>query len=946
MEIDHPMQIESKNDNLLHNLNNKKKLLLDSNNNNNNDDSDIINDNNEFNNLSNEMDRLRHELRDSKRKVYEREQQLLKLHREVHKLRSVLDHSDAMNVTLKMTSSQQQQQPFDSFFVNNLNAYDHHMNYIDNYNRLDVTQPEKKKGVSGESLNSTGNNGIDDGGNDGVKNRSQKIINFFWKDFDCRRIIQEALMDNSFLKNYLNNEQIDLIVNSMYVKEFAKSRYICRRGTYGSHLYVISYGKCEVIDARDRPVNQMGPGKAFGELALLYNCTRTASVRALTRVRTWVLDRKVFQMIMMKTSLDRTNSIKQFLKKVPLLQNLNDEKITKITDAVEVDYYPRGEYICRQGCFGDSFYIISKGSVRVTKVRSINNPNNHQYYQQYSMFVDNNHINGNNMNDDNDIEMAIKEDTIRTLNEGDYFGEQALLLLEGARETLLTTPSNNNNNHNNIDLTAKTALIKTELSDNIGAIRTANVISEDCECLVLDQTNFFNLLGELQEIKYKSYTDSINGNRKHSNTPDMMMNELEKYHHYHYSKSSTLSSTTRTIVNENDLTPFELFIKNLKLTDLETITQLGMGGFGAVNLVRCYHDHDKVFAMKKCSKEFIRASRQQQHIVNEKLVMQCVAGHNQFIIKLYRTFQDDFNVYFLMETALGGELWTVLRQRGPFNEQSVRFYTACVVEALQYLHSKNIIYRDLKPENCLLDSDGYLKLTDFGFSKHLPAGKKTWTFCGTPEYVAPEIILNRGHDKSVDIWALGILIYELLTGLPPFISSDPLQTYHIILRGFDSIGFDENIFSKHCVNLIRSLCRENPNERLIIRGRNGYNDIKRHKWFTGFNWNNLLQRKMIAPIVPKLTSNTDTRHFECFNTDDVIDKVIGDNNNNDQKPKEKFIKNKHSGSTSSSWFKSLSNCSGSGRNSLSNKKTITTPEQQQQQRTDHKNNSGGGVFKF
>lgn len=114
------------------------------------------------------------------------------------------------------------------------------------------------------------------------------------------------------------------------------------------------------------------------------------------------------------------------------------------------------------------------------------------------MFVDNNHINGNNMNDDNDIEMAIKEDTIRTLNEGDYFGEQALLLLEGARETLLTTPSNNNNN---IDLTAKTALIKTELSDNIGAIRTANVISEDCECLVLDQTNFFNLLGELQEIK-------------------------------------------------------------------------------------------------------------------------------------------------------------------------------------------------------------------------------------------------------------------------------------------------------------------------------------------------------------------------------------------------------------------------------------------------------------
>ncbi|OTF71249.1 hypothetical protein BLA29_011366, partial [Euroglyphus maynei] len=169
--------------------------------------------------------------------------------------------------------------------------------------------------------------------------------------------------------------------------------------------------------------------------------------------------------------------------------------------------------------------------------------------------------------------------------------------------------------------------------------------------------------------------------------------------------------------DKQQLTTFELFIRNLKLSDLEMITQLGMGGFGTVHLVRCHNDHDKVFAMKKCSKDFIRKSHQQQHIVNEKLVMNYIAGKNQFIIELYRTFQDDFNVYFLLETALGGELWTVLRQRGPFNEQSVRFYAACVIEALQYLHSKNIIYRDLKPENCLLDSDGYLKLTDFGFSK-------------------------------------------------------------------------------------------------------------------------------------------------------------------------------------------------------------------------------------
>lgn len=144
--------------------------------------------------------------------------------------------------------------------------------------------------------------------------------------------------------------------------------------------------------------------------------------------------------------------------------------------------------------------------------------------------------------------------------------------------------------------------------------------------------------------------------------------------------------------------------------------------------------------------------------------------------------------------------------RGSFEDSTTRFYTACVVEAFAYLHSKGIIYRDLKPENLILDHRGYAKLVDFGFAKKIGFGKKTWTFCGTPEYVAPEIILNKGHDISADYWSLGILMYELLTGSPPFSGPDPMKTYNIILRGIDMIEFPKKI-AKNAANLIKKLCR-------------------------------------------------------------------------------------------------------------------------------------------
>ncbi|XP_051883491.1 cGMP-dependent protein kinase 1 isoform X1 [Pristis pectinata] len=565
-----------------------------------------------------------------------------------------------------------------------------------------------------------------------------------------KELIKEAILDNDFMKN-LELSQIQEIVDCMYPVEYGKDSCIIKEGDVGSLVYVMEEGKVEVTKEGVK-LCTMGPGKVFGELAILYNCTRTATVKTLTNVKLWAIDRPCFQTIMMRTGLIKHAEYMEFLKSVPTFQNISEEILSKLADVLEETYYEDGEYIIRQGARGDTFFIISKGKVNVTREESSN---------EEAVFL-------------------------RTLGKGDWFGEKAL---QGED------------------------------------VRTANVIAaETVTCLVIDRDSFKHLIGGLEDVSNKAYEDA---------------EAKAKYE----AESA--------------------FFSNLKLCDFNIIDTLGVGGFGRVELVQLKSEESKTFAMKILKKRHIVDTRQQEHIRSEKQIMQ--EAHSDFIVRLYRTFKDSKYLYMLMEACLGGELWTILRDRGSFDDATTRFYTACVVEAFAYLHFKGIIYRDLKPENLILDHRGYAKLVDFGFAKKIGFGKKTWTFCGTPEYVAPEIILNKGHDISADYWSLGILMYELLTGSPPFSGPDPMKTYNIILRGIDMIEFPKKI-TKNAANLIKKLCRDNPSERLGNL-KNGVKDIQKHKWFEGFNWDGLRKGTLTPPIVPNVTSPTDTSNFDSFPED-------------------------------------------------------------------------------
>uniref|UniRef100_A0A3P9M5P0 cGMP-dependent protein kinase n=1 Tax=Oryzias latipes TaxID=8090 RepID=A0A3P9M5P0_ORYLA len=273
---------------------------------------------------------------------------------------------------------------------------------------------------------------------------------------------------------------------------------------------------------------------------------------------------------------------------------------------------------------------------------------------------------------------------------------------------------------------------------------------------------------------------------------------------------------------------------------------------------------DVTFALKAIKKKHVVENKQEEHIHSERRIL--AEARSPFIVRLYRTFKDSKYVYMLLEACLGGEVWSLLRDRGSFDDPTAKFCIGCVTEAFEYLHRKGVLYRDLKPENLLLDMEGYVKLVDFGFAKKIRSGQKTWTFCGTPEYVAPEIILNKGHNFSVDFWALGILVFELLTGSPPFSGSDQMTIYTFILKGIEKMDFPKKI-SKRPEDLIRKLCRRNPSERLGNL-KNGITDIKKHRWFTGFNWEGLKARTLASPLKRELKGPMDHSYFDSYPPDE------------------------------------------------------------------------------
>jgi len=708
----------------------------------------------------------------------------------------------------------------------------------------------------------------------------------------------QAILKNVRLFHSLNTRELTELQNGLVQDSFAAGKTLMRAGEIGREFYIIISGKCEVITPNGDKVAELVESDYCGEQGLLRQTVRNATVRAVLPTVTLKCDKATFDRVLKDTvrfakreavlgnyvepttesqpqgdtrktqrqrmwlmekiadnlmfsTLDeekRLGAVDQmYLQEVPhgkdlIVQGDTDARTFYVVESGEFEVYVDSELVAqipRGGCFGELALMYDRARAATCRAkedsvvwcvdrnafRAAITRMTKQQFQANIEFLRGVAI----LQPLLTRELALVDEAMMPCqyDGGDIIikqGDDPDKFYIVKRGIATWSKKNPDGSVERGDIPAggffgELALLNDQPRAATVAAKTA------LTCLELTRRHFQELLGPLEDIM-KRRADEM------------------------YNKKSKKSQPRR---RKADV---------CALTDLKTIGILGKGAFGIVSLV-VDPSTNKSYALKAIKKYQIVELGQQSHILNEKKVMELL--HNEFLVNLQQTYKDKYKVYFLLDVCLGGELFTILRKRRYFDEPASKFYAACVVEAFAYMHGQSIVYRDLKPENLVLDERGYLKVTDFGFAKVVE--DRTFTLCGTPDYLAPEIVTGQGHGKGVDWWTLGILIYEMLASFPPFFDDEPIETYKKIIKC--RIKFPR-YFSQEAKELIRGLLRSKPVKRLgVLKG--GADRIRQHTWFSDFSWEALVEGKARPPIIPKVRGPDDIRNFEQIDEEDDKD---------------------------------------------------------------------------
>lgn len=710
---------------------------------------------------------------------------------------------------------------------------------------------------------------------------------------DERIQILEALA-HIFLFSKLNAEEKQMLVDAMEREKFPAGTDIVKQGDQGDMFYIIKSGRANVlVDGKE--VNQLDKGDHFGELALLYATPRNATIRAAFPTQCFSLPRAVYRTIVVASSSKTAQENRHFLSRVKLLRTaLNKQQVSTLAGALQQFEFNRGDTIVKQGDPGAVFYIIRKGSVEV-QVRSKDaaaGGGDEEKQQKKKQSLVPPAIEGE------DEELEAKCGPIAQaleLSAGAFFGEQSLLndkpraatvrakehvtvlalLRDEFEEILGPLQSLMRKNHSKRELLGKQfqadAQVHREASDlgdespRASGVDTTSAAGTPARSGAAGAGGATGARGELDDIGTAVEADE---EEEDDEAPKGMTPMQAAQAAARGGRVGGMMKAKASFRSERP---------DISLDSLEKLAVLGEGAFGSVKLVRV-RGTSEVYALKQMSKARIVKTNQKRNVLNEKAIMMRLK--HPFILRLIKTFKDRDCLYLLMEFLQGGDFFGLLSRQphGNLRRRQANYYAGIVTTVLEHVHSRSIVYRDLKPENLVLDRSGVMKVVDFGFAKYLPPGQRTTTLCGTPEYLAPELVQGTGHGQGVDYWALGILIYEMLVSYSPFAdheNNEQLKIYKNILRKNPKFPSRGTHIDKDSRDLIERLLNKNPSKRLgSLRG--GARDIMNHPWFSTFSFDKLMKGQMKPPFKPDVKGNTDVSMFAMDDDEEDEDRVRHD----------------------------------------------------------------------
>lgn len=771
-------------------------------------------------------------------------------------------------------------------------------------------------------------------------------------------IITNALTKH-FIFTSLSEENRVTLISQMKHYTLAPHEIVFEQEQPGVNFFVVASGQLEVI-INSRRVNVLNPGDSFGELALLHDTVRSATVLTIDRSTMWGLDRKTFRSAVESVNAQNYQENKRFIESVPLLRILTPIQKETLVGSLSTLKFRSKERIVNEGDPGDLFYIIKEGTVvclqggkeiremgrgdffgeqallynsvrtasimavsdvkcvalgrdRLTKV--LGSQLQQILYQNSKRMALDKSENLSKLDSDQSSRLIslMKVDTYLkgklVIPAGTNKGAKLFIVLKGKLKTRSGTIIGHH----------FTCLGDKEIVSQCPDIYEEDIIADsDCDIAEVTKPQFEECIGGhfeqatannealtvlkrvqvLRGLSLEKLTSLItalhiqdfpNGETiVQQNSPgetffiiksgkvDVMrdgvqVRSITKLDYF--GERSVLFNENRTAtvvasgpvscwvlhrqdffrlidenIRSNLVKRIELQDDNISLRDLVAVKVLGKGMFGNVFLVTD-KNRSRSYALKTVSRKKIERYEIQENLVLERKIL--LQLDHSLILKLVRTFKDQKRIYFLTEFVRGLDLFDVLRQLNLVSDRDAKFYTACMILMFEHLHERDIIYRDLKPENVMVDDEGYPKLIDFGIAKIVQG--RTYTVVGTPHYMAPEVIIGKGYGLAADFWSIGVILYEFVCGGVPFgeDEEDPYVIYEkVIERKLIYPSFVDPRLP--CKPIIEQFLSKNP----AMRTGGSVNNLKAHPWFHGFNWDGLINRQLPTPFKPRMPDLT------------------------------------------------------------------------------------------